>query len=128
MSVAPIAAPADLYPAGIPFEQIQNGRFLEQELRQRAQSAEKLAQLRANEKLSVMKFIKSPIGTALIVFFFVLLIIYIANPPFTQANRDSPLEEGSPSLLRAVVTAAIFALLAYFGPMVYRKLTSMSSA
>lgn len=117
----------DLYPPGIPFEQIRASKYLEQELRQRAQSSEQLAQIKANEKINIVKFVKSPLGIAIIVFFFVLLIIYIANPPFTQTSKDSPLEEGSPSLLKAVITAAIFGLFAFFGPMVYRKLTAMSS-
>jgi len=122
-----VAAPADLYPTGIPFEQIRASNYLEQQLRERAQASEQLAQLKTNERLSISKFIRSPLGISVIVFLFVLLIIYIANPPFAQADRDSPLEEGSPSLLRAAITALIFAVLVYVAPIVYRKLTAMQA-
>ena len=120
------AAP-DIYQPGIPFEEIGSSKFLQEQLRKRDQAAKQLTQLQANEKLSIKKFVKSPLGIAIIVFFFVLLIIYIANPPFTQKNKDSPLEEGSPSLLKSLVTALIFAIIVYVAPMIYKKLTQMEN-
>lgn len=117
----------DLYPIGTPFDAIKSAQQFQNELLAKQQDSARLSQLKANEQLTWQKFLKSPIGIAVIVFFIVLLIVYIANPPFTQSPKDSPLEEGSPSFVRAIVTSLIFATLAFITPIIYRKLVHMQS-
>lgn len=115
----------DLYPIGTPFDAIKSAQQFQNELIAKQQDSARLLQLQANEKLTWQKFIKSPIGIAILVFFFVLVIIYIANPPFTQSPKDSPLEEGSPSFVRAIVTSLLFAVMAFILPLIYRKLVHL---
>jgi len=117
----------DLYPIGTPFEAIKSTQQLQNELIAKQQDSARLSQLQANERLTFQKFVKSPIGVAIIVFFFVLLIIYLANPPFTQKDKDSPLEEGSPSFFKATVTALLFAMIAFVAPLIYRRLMDMQA-
>jgi len=68
--------------------------------------------------------VKSQFGIAVICFVFVLLLLYLLNPPFTQRSAMDSLVIDRQSTWKMLLTAFTISGLVYAGPPVFRWLTS----
>ena len=122
-ALASVVTAADLYPPTTPFDQIPSSYGMHKQIAEMNQQMHnQIDYLNAKRDYSVGKLMKTPLGLALVVFAIVMLVLFLVNPPLTQKNTGSTIEEGKQDFWKMVLFAGIVAALAYLSPIIYKKL------
>jgi hypothetical protein len=101
--------------------QLNRERFMRNNLRREEkdrQTGPALAE--KSQRLDIRKFIRSPLGMALIAFFIVFLLLVAINPPLTQSKSSISYMEAKPNFKSIAIYSGIVAAIVFASPYIAR--------